>query len=258
MSVYNDENYVENSIRSILRQTYNNIEFIIVNDGSTDKTKKIISKYENKNVIVIENEKNIGLTKSLNKGIRVSSGDYIARIDADDLASKKRIEEQVQYMNENPHVGLLGSFYCLINEEGEVIRQVSPPTSTSQLKKMLITSGTPFRHSSVMIKRECLNEVGTYNENFEQGQDNELWIRIASKYSVNILPEFLCYARIRSGSITSERSVLYNQLLHYKNRKFAQKKLDAPGYYSVYNIFSFVKGVFRGYARKLLSTLRGN
>ena len=117
MSVYNGDRYLDEAIDSILSQTYENFEFIIINDGSTDHTKDILSSYSNQdNRIRVFHQKNHGLTFSLNRGLELSRGKYVARMDADDISSPRRLEEQINYLRANPEVGVLGTQMEIINE----------------------------------------------------------------------------------------------------------------------------------------------
>jgi len=109
MSVYNGEKYLREAIESILNQTFRDFEFIIINDGSTDKTSEILSSYNDPRIVIINNKRNIGLTKSLNKGLKMVKGEYIARQDADDVSLPERLERMVNFLDMNRDVGLLGS-----------------------------------------------------------------------------------------------------------------------------------------------------
>ena len=120
MSVYNGEKYLKEAIKSILGQSFKDFEFIIINDGSIDKTEKIIKVFNDKRIVLI-NQENIGLTKSLNNGLKLAQGDYIARMDADDVALSYRLEKQVKFLDSNPHIFLVGSSCYLINESNLLI-----------------------------------------------------------------------------------------------------------------------------------------
>ena len=111
LSVYNGERYLRESIESILNQTFTDFEFLIINDGSTDDSRRIISSYDDPRIQLIDNEQNIGLSQSLNKGLKLARGTYIARQDADDISEPERLAKQVSYMDRNPHIALLGSWY---------------------------------------------------------------------------------------------------------------------------------------------------
>jgi glycosyltransferase involved in cell wall biosynthesis len=109
LPVYNAEKYLKESLNSILNQTYQNIEILLINDASTDRTEELIKNYTDSRIRVIHNETNIGLAATLNKGISLANGKYIARMDADDISYRERLERQVKYLEENPSVGVLGT-----------------------------------------------------------------------------------------------------------------------------------------------------
>ncbi len=121
MSVYNGDKYLREAIESILNQTFTDFEFIIVNDGSTDNSLEIIESYDDERIKTINNKKNIGLTKSLNKALKFAKGKYIARQDADDVSLPNRFEKQVEYLDSHPEVALVGTSVYLIDENGKII-----------------------------------------------------------------------------------------------------------------------------------------
>ena len=124
MPVFNEEKYIAQAIDSIICQTYSNFEFIIINDGSSDSSIDIIKSYNDKRIRVIDNGKNIGISQSLNKGINISQGEYIARMDANDIATQNRFEMQINYL-ENNEVTLVGTHHDIINENSVVIGHAS-------------------------------------------------------------------------------------------------------------------------------------
>jgi len=201
MSVYKpNQKYLFEAIESILKQTYTDFEFIIVNDGD-----EAIINYEglDPRIKVIHNEKNIGLTKSLNKALREAKGEYIARMDADDISSPTRLEEQVKFLEENPDHILVGTWAEIIDENGKKIREVKHPCTNDVIQSELIKYN-PFFHSSILFRSGVF-----YNEKFRYAQDYELYLRIArgwdnrTKQFAN-LPIFLHQYRETSSSITSK------------------------------------------------------
>ncbi len=171
MSVYNDENLLKESIESILNQTYENFELLICNDSSLDNTLKVLSFYEKNDsrIKVINNKKNIGLTKSLNKLINISEGELIARQDSDDISLKTRFEEQVHYIEKKGYDVVLSRAY---RKQG---RKYIPGFSYYLPKKFLIKYKNPFIHGTLLIKKTVINEIGNYDENFYYAQDYKLF-----------------------------------------------------------------------------------
>jgi glycosyltransferase involved in cell wall biosynthesis len=200
MSVYNGEKYLKESIDSILHQTFTDFEFIIINDGSTDETGKILSNYNDSRIKIIEQE-NLGLTKSLNKGIKLSKGEYIARMDADDISLPERFEKQIKFLDANPEFAAVGCWYYLIDEDGVIIKECKPSIKPYKIKKAFIYS-SPIIHPSAMIRRKVLEEVNFYDEKFKYAQDRDLWFRILKSYKLGIIPEFLFKFRYHSSSVS--------------------------------------------------------
>ena len=176
MSVRNAHKTLEKSINSILDQTYSNYELLILDDYSTDDTLQILNKFKNReNIKIFQNEKNLGLTKSLNILIEKSNGTLIARQDADDYSHKERIEKQVKKLTDYD----LDFVSC----RAEVINssKVIPSVSYYLPKKIIIKYKNPFIHGTLLIKKEQLIEVGGYNENFYYAQDYKLMTDLISK-----------------------------------------------------------------------------
>ena len=123
MSVYNGEKYLKQAIDSILTQDFKDFEFIIVNDASTDKTAQILDKYDNARIKVLVNKKNLGLAKSLNIAIKQAKGEYIARMDDDDISLPSRFSKQLEYLQKYSDVGVLGTQIDVINDKGRIIRK---------------------------------------------------------------------------------------------------------------------------------------
>lgn len=198
MSVYNGERYLREAIESILNQTFTDFEFIIVNDGSTDSSLEIIQSYDDERIKIINNEKNIGLTKSLNKALKVARGEYIARQDADDISLPNRFEEQIKYLERHPEVALLGTNIYKIDENGKIIGKYIVLAKPS-IKDLF--NGNQFNHGSVMFKKEVIDELGGYNELFKYAQDYELWLRIAKHYNIRNVTQILYKLRSHDENI---------------------------------------------------------
>lgn len=206
MSVYNGEKYLREAIDSILDQTFTDFEFLIINDGSTDRTAEILQSYDDSRIRVINNEKNIGLTKSLNKGLKMARSEYIARMDADDVSMPTRLEKEVAFLDENKNVGLVGTYYLMMNENGKVLHTVKCLTKGKELKEKLL-EGNQFGHGSVMFRAECIERVGLYREEVGSAEDYDLWLRISEVYDVVNIPEPLYKWRFNLKSISFRKKV---------------------------------------------------
>ncbi len=201
MSVYNGERYLQEAIDSVLNQTFTDFEFIIVNDGSTDTTWDILTSYDDPRIRLVRNQENIGLTKSLNKGLALAQGEYIARQDADDISLPERLERQVEFLDHNRYVGLVSSSFIEINEQGEEIRSRSLPVDNDTIQQSLLCYNC-FCHGAVVLRKECLEKVGSYREGFASAQDYDLWLRIAEHFNVANIGEPLYKWRVHSRSIS--------------------------------------------------------
>ena len=207
MSVYNGAKYLDQAIDSILNQTFSFFEFLIIDDLSTDSSLSMISAFAAKDsrIKIIKNNENIGLTKSLNKAIREAKGEYLARIDADDLSYPDRLTEQVAFLDNNKSFALVGSWAEIIDDQNAVLRTVEYPVESNSLKKVLIKYN-PFFHSSIMIRKSVLDDVGLYNETYKFAQDYELYFRIAKKYNIANIPAVLIKYREIANSITGNKN----------------------------------------------------
>lgn len=204
MSVFNGSNTVANAIESILNQTFKNFEFIIINDGSTDDTSEILNQFSKADSrINLFEQKNLGLTKSLNNGVNAANGKYIARQDADDLSKPQRLQKQLLLFQNNPSIALVGS-----NSEDHYDSLGASSEwgfySDEELKSIVYLQ-TPFPHSSAMVRTDALRAVGGYNEDFKTSQDADLWMRIASKHEISMCPEALIERHIHPNSISSKK-----------------------------------------------------
>lgn len=197
MSVYNGGKNLRHSIESILKQSFNDFEFIVIDDCSTDNSYEIIKSFDDDRIRIIRNEVRLYLTKSLNKAIRMARGEYVARQDADDISLPHRLEKQVIFLEKNPEVAMVGTSAYLINEEGKVIGKRIVP---SDPRKILLKVN-PIIHGSVMIRKKIIDKLGLYNELFKYSQDYELWLRISKNYDIRNLQETLYCLRIHGSSI---------------------------------------------------------
>ena len=223
MPVYNAELYLRDAIESVLAQSYKKFIFMIINDGSTDQTEKIILEYEDEKIQYISNEENLGIVKTLNKGIALSHTKYIARMDADDICDPKRLEQQINVMEQDSQIALLGTWAELIDEQGKHVGKLTPYTDDKSIRTALLFSNI-FVHSSVMIRRHILEmNDWRYDEQHKAVEDYGLWIKISNKYKVQILPEMLLKYRLNTNGIMSNENKNIVEML--KNRSVIYKEL---------------------------------
>jgi glycosyltransferase involved in cell wall biosynthesis len=199
MSVYNGEKYLKEAIDSVLSQTEKNLEFIIVNDGSTDSTDSIIKSYSDPRIKYF-NVSHMGRVPALNFGIGKCSGEYIAVLDADDISVPERLEKELSFMQANDLV-LCGSWATLIDEDGNNIGSMTyPPIKQGDIRKYSLLHN-PFIHSSIMVKRDALIRSGLYRAS-RYAEDYELWTRIMYKHKVANIPEELIKYRRHTSQLT--------------------------------------------------------
>lgn len=209
MSTHNGETHLREATDSILNQTFRDFEFIIVDDGSTDGTWEILTSYDDPRISLARNEQNLGLTRSLNKALRRSTGKYVARMDADDVSLPDRLDKQVQFLDANEDVGLVSCSFVEIDDQGRHISIQTLPTRDCDLQERLLTSNC-FCHGAAMFRRECLSSVGAYREEFEFAQDYDLWLRMSERYEVANLEEPLYQWRAGGAAVSlTRRSIQY-------------------------------------------------
>jgi glycosyltransferase involved in cell wall biosynthesis len=210
MSVYNGERYLQEAVRSILDQSFTDFEFIIVNDGSTDHTVSILTSFDDNRIRLVHNPENLGLTISLNRGIALAQGEFIARMDADDISLPPRLETQIRYLRSHPDVGVVGTGKQEIDQDGCYLGKVwIPPTSSGYMGWRLIW-GNPIVHSSVMIRKGCLVSVGLYDIGKRTAQDYDLWIRLSAITRISNMKQVLILYRRHPESITD--TLIHEQL----------------------------------------------
>jgi glycosyltransferase involved in cell wall biosynthesis len=200
MPVYNGEKYLKEAIESILNQTYRDFEFIILNDGSTDKTEDIILSYNDPRIRYVKNKTNLQIVKALNKGIKLSCGKYIARMDADDISLPNRLEKQVSFLEKHKEIGVLGSSVQTIDAFGIPINTLNFP-ETHVLIKWFLCFYCPVAHPATMLRRNIL-DFNPYQERPKHAEDYDLWTRLIWNTKVANLPDVLLQLRKHNKNIS--------------------------------------------------------
>ena len=202
MPVYNAERFLAEAIESTLSQNQVDFEYIIIDDSSKDNSLSIIKRYTDPRIIFVQNERNIGIARSLNRGIALARGKYIARVDADDVNLPNRFYTQEDFLDKNPLVSVVGTAARLLNETGVRGEIIEFPTAHILIYWRLLLFSNPIIHPSVMIRTKLLREVGGYNIAREVSQDYELWSRLATVSKLANLPEVFLYLRKHDKNIS--------------------------------------------------------
>lgn len=233
ISLYNAEETLDETFKSLKRQTFQDFRIIAINDHSTDQTLSLIRKWQEKmgkdRFIIIDNDENIGLTRSLNKGLSQITEPYTARVDADDTWDTTKLEKQIAYLEKYPKCGIIGTWYINVSSRGD--QKVMLPVIDADIKKSIFKRN-PFAHSCVIFRTELIKEAGCYDESIRFGQDYELWLRLLPKTNFANIPEFLCSRKIEN-TLTSGGSQQRKQMLQcIKTQiKYIKKYQQSPGYY---------------------------
>jgi len=253
LPVFNERlDYLEECITSILNQSYKIFELIVVDDSIDEKVidylKSIIGKESR--IVYRHNEKRLGFVKSLNKGLSLAKGDYIARADSDDIQKVDRFKLQVAFLEANKDIGIVGSSLEKIGENGEKKGIRYYPSTPESVKKKMVVKNT-IAHGSVMMRREVVYMLGGYNEEFEKAEDYELWMRAIRKgIKIANIPEPLIKYRI-SNSIKRD-AVNWQNNLKVKLKFFG---FDYLGYRIVGILVVSVMLVLPKFLKRLLYTI---
>jgi glycosyltransferase involved in cell wall biosynthesis len=198
MGVYNGAQYVHHAIDSVLGQTFADFELVLINDASTDETPQILASYSDPRIVLMENERNIGLARSLNRGIEHSRGTYIARQDADDWSWPQRLGAQVDFLDAHPQVGVVGATTQWVNDNDEILRIWHQPTDHAGIQEALLRYCC-LVHGSTMYRHQAFKEVRGYDTAMRTGQDYDLWLRMSENWDMACLPDVLYSYRWHSG-----------------------------------------------------------
>ena len=213
MPCYNAEKFLKHSIESVLNQTFTDFEFIIVNDGSTDRSLDIIRQYQkiSNKIVVINREKNLGLTKSLKEALLVAKGKYIARMDADDICLPRRFEKQLRYMHEQK-LDVCGSYITIFNRNIFSRRTIDYPVKHEDIVFVLLMNSC-IPHPSVIFNREVFDYVN-YDEDYNFSQDYKLWcdIIITKRFRLGNIPQVLLFYRESQNQISVKKAKLQRDL----------------------------------------------
>lgn len=239
LPAYNAEKYIEESIESILKQTFNDFELIVINDGSTDQTKEKILSFTDKRIRYIENKKNLGLIDTLNKGLFFSNGVYIARMDADDLCKENRFEKQIDFFLKDRDVDILGTNIHLLNSESYIKYKLTNEENRIELLLQPVVA-----HPSVMMKKESIQKHRLfYDKAADCAEDYKLWIDATlCGLSIKNIGEYLLDYRIHTNQIST---------------KYRQQQIEISNYIRIVYAECFFKSIIKGNEREYLCLMLG-
>jgi glycosyltransferase involved in cell wall biosynthesis len=223
MPVFNAERFLRAAIDSILYQTFTSFELIIINDGSTDRSVDIINSYRDPRIRTIVNAKNSGPVESRNAGLRIARGKYIAPLDADDVCEPQRLERQVSVFEANRKIALLATWGRVIDEYGNMIKEVRPPLNPFLLRWKLLLNNQLI-HSSVMFPVSIVRELGGY-KSLQPSEDYDLYSRIIMDHFVLVIPEHLVLWRKHSHGLSCKEVEIQKTAAHEIARRNSESLL---------------------------------
>lgn len=223
MPAYNSEQYIAEAIESILNQTFSDFEFIIINDGSTDGTADIVKSYNDKRIKFVDNSENRGIVAVLNQGLSMARGEYIARMDSDDISHKNRFEKQIAYMDSHMECGVLSTAYHMFGTKERVV--VHP----KYVGLLNLLEGCYVAHPAVMIRKSVLDKYDfRYLQEFKHAEDYELWSRMALVTEIHNLSDVLLEYRWHGANVSIEHATQQRNLTDKIRQNILNKLTDDP------------------------------
>jgi len=222
MPVYNAERYLREAVMSILEQTFNNLELIIIDDGSTDSSLAVIQSIKDERIRLYKNDRNQGIVYCRNKGLSLTKGDYVGMFDADDVAYPEKFKEQISFLEQNKDFGMVGSWAKFINKEGKRLpggwKLKAPPEKIPSI--MLFKNY--FLQSAVLYRKECISKF-SFRDGLDILEDYMIWLEIMTEFKVWNLQKPLVDYRIHAGSVTKSKS---GEMLAKEKKVFKMQLLE--------------------------------
>ena len=202
MTCYNAASTIQESVNSIIGQTFTNWELVVVDNCSTDDSLTVVKNLDDDRIRIIALDKNHGRTPALAIALENARADFVAILDADDISSQDRLQQQFDFLTNNPNILVVGSWYRNIDQHGNLINEVKTPTTSVDVMRQM-TSDNPIVNSSAMFRAESARAVGGYNQKYLYAQDFALWLALAKVGEFAILPKFLTDIRRVTSSLSS-------------------------------------------------------
>ena len=240
MSVHNAEKTLDGTLQSISRQSFQAFSIVVVDDASTDRTAAVLKRWSTffgRRLRVLQHSSNLGLTKSLNKGLHVITTPYTARIDADDWWHKEKLEKQIAFLESHSDHGIVGCNYVNKSTAGE--KQIVVPETDQGIRQSMIRQN-PFAHSCVVFRTDLVKKLGGYDETVRYGQDYELWFRCLPRTKFHNLQEFLCYRTTGSGISVDKQRQQMMQVVKTRLKYIRQYHLPLINYFYLLEPMSII------------------
>lgn len=225
MPVYNGERYVAQAVESILSQTYRDFEFIIIDDGSTDRSHPILQAYaQQDDRIRLISRPNQGLIKTLNEMLAIAQGEFLARMDADDLSMPDRFARQVEFLQREPEVVCVGGAFELMDPQGRTVMVAQMPTDHEAIQEKILKGHTVISHPCAMIRRTALQAIGGYDETMVTIEDLDMLLRLAEIGRLANLSEVVLKYRFHPNSVSAKNIVFQNEMAQEACRRAWQRR----------------------------------
>jgi glycosyltransferase involved in cell wall biosynthesis len=193
-------------MESVLAQTFGDVEYLIIDDGSTDESAKVLREYEERDPrIRLTVRGNKGLTVTLNEALEQARGEFVARMDCDDISRPDRFEKQLSAMRADPSLVCVGGSFELIDEKGRLLTRLRPPTDDATIQKLLLAGHTAICHPAAIIRRDALTRVGNYDPYFKTTQDLDLWLRLGEVGRLGNVTEVVLQFRQHESSVSETK-----------------------------------------------------
>lgn len=205
---YNKAHLISESIQSVLAQKYPKVEIIVIDDASTDNTKQFLALFlKNKQIRFIQNKKNIGISQNRNYGVFLAKGKFVAMLDGDDVwLDSDKLTKQVEYLEENPECGAVGTWVVQIDEYGGIVKKIAYEEKHESISKSILYRNS-IAHSSVLFRKDVVQSVGGYDDCLATMEDHDLWLKIGVLSSLATLPIYALGYRVYQGNITKSRKI---------------------------------------------------
>jgi glycosyltransferase involved in cell wall biosynthesis len=250
IAVYNGSSYVLQAIRSILNQSYKQFEIIIVNDNSTDNTKKIIKNIKSSKIKLINLNKNLGPYKCLDIGFKKARGKYIAILDSDDLAHRNRLSAQTKILDNETGTALVASWYTKIDQKNKIIEKVKMPPSDKGLFDISFPCNNLICNSSVMFRKRILKKIKYFDNNFFYSNDYNFFLRVFVKYKIKVIKKFYVFYRVHDNQMSQSKKLI--KIICKENLKNLEWSKN-HNLINRNNIFFYYKAYVKNYFKLLLN-----